>query len=107
MIPEIVLPRETADGAGAGSSRTEAETRASDAAFPVPDRLLIRCDAPGLLASQAYDVEKFDDGGSACWLGSAGPIELKLPVAPARPFLCKLNVAPLFTGWTSPNCDCT
>ena len=61
---------------------------------PIPEKLQIRCDEPGLLATQAYEVEKFDDGSRACWLGSAGAIQLKLPVAPARPFLCKLNIAP-------------
>jgi len=57
-------------------------------------RLSLRCDSPGLLASRAYEVEDFENGKSACWLGADGPVQIKLPVAPRKPYRCQLTVAP-------------
>jgi hypothetical protein len=60
----------------------------------VPARLSLRCNSPGLLASRAYEVEHFENGNSACWLGADGPVQIKLPVAPRKPYRCELTVAP-------------
>jgi hypothetical protein len=74
------------------SARTRNAT--TEPPLEAPARIVIPCDAPGLIASRAYPVEQGGSNWPYCWLGAEGPVQLVLPAAPARPLRCRLIVAP-------------
>jgi hypothetical protein len=84
-----LLEREAASIQSAGTKNTTTERP-----LEAPARIIIPCDAPGLIASRAYPVERGDSGWPYCWLGAKGPVQLVLPAAPVRPLRCRLIVAP-------------
>jgi hypothetical protein len=58
-----------------------------------PQYIQIGCDAPGLIASRAYELEK-EGGRSFCWIGSSQAIQVKLPIAPVKPAICSITMKP-------------
>jgi hypothetical protein len=84
-----LMEREVASLQSARTKNTTAERH-----LEAPARIVIPCDAPGLIASRAYPVEHGGSNWPYCWLGAEGPVQLVLPAAPVRPLRCRLIVAP-------------
>jgi len=52
------------------------------------------CNAPGVVITKTYPVEKDEAGVEFCWVGNDGPIQIVLPVRPSHALTCTLRLRP-------------
>lgn len=56
--------------------------------------LLLGFNDPGILIARMYPPERDSDGQEFCWIGSEGPVQIVLPVAPVQSLKCSLILKP-------------